>query len=85
MPSLGPPELIERFLKVRKMRAAELCRRTGILPSMISLYRRGLRKAGLETALTLERATDGAVPASSWVNFVPGPPPPNVRRFKQAS
>lgn len=82
MPGLSPPELIERFLRTRKMRPAELARRTGILPSMISMYRRGLRKAGLETALTIERATDGAVPASAWVDFSPAELP---RRLRKAS
>lgn len=59
--------LTKHGLSQRKF--SRLCRLT---QSTISLLARGVRSPGLAAAFAIERATDGAIPASSWAKAKKG-------------
>lgn len=59
--------LLRRYLKASGQRAADLSRAANIDKGLLSRWLRDERKPGLSHAYELERITDGAVPAASWV------------------
>lgn len=61
------PKLLSKFLAERDMLDRELASAVGVHISYIGYLRRGERMPGLAIALGIERHTDGAVPATSWV------------------
>ena len=56
------------YLSETSTSQAKLSEALGISRSHMSLLVSGERKPGLDLAVAIERATDGAVPASSWVD-----------------
>lgn len=56
------------YLSETSISQAKLSDALGISRSHMSLLVSGERKPGLDLAVAIERATDGAVPASSWVD-----------------
>lgn len=54
---------------------AKLADVLGISRSHMSLLVSGERKPGLDLAIAIERATNGAVPASFWVDEFPATQP----------
>jgi DNA-binding transcriptional regulator YdaS (Cro superfamily) len=57
--------LLSGFLKRRKMSKAEFAALAGVPGPQVSLWL-SRRRPGLISALKIERATEGAVPAASW-------------------
>jgi plasmid maintenance system antidote protein VapI len=55
---------LRRFLK--KTTAAELAKLTGLTPMQISHLVCGRRKASLDVAVRLEKASKGKIAAKSW-------------------
>jgi transcriptional regulator with XRE-family HTH domain len=64
------------YLSEASISQAKLSEVLGISRSHMSLLVSGERKPGLDLAVAIERATDGAVPASSWVDEVQSLPTP---------
>lgn len=56
------------YLSETSTSQAKLSEALGISRGHMSLLASGERKPSLELAVAIERATDGAVPASSWVD-----------------
>jgi transcriptional regulator with XRE-family HTH domain len=57
---------LARYLKKHKMSDAEFARRLGVQDSTVYRWRTGKRRPDIDSANAIERATNGAVPASSW-------------------
>lgn len=55
------------YLKARHATQAEFAASVGITQAALSRMLAGKITPSLTTAVRIERATDGAVPASSWV------------------
>jgi transcriptional regulator with XRE-family HTH domain len=64
---------LSKYLAEKDMTQAELCRLSGLPPPQVSEYVNGNRRPGLDAAFAIERATDGAVPASYWLEVGPIP------------
>lgn len=58
---------LQSWLEANSVTAAEMARRCEYDPSNMSKLLKGTLRPTLEMAFKIERATDGAVPASSWV------------------
>lgn len=52
-------------------KARTVARAVGLSDAEFSKIRRGRRLPTLEQAFAIERATDGAVPAASWIETAP--------------
>ena len=63
-PSAGTA-LLRRWLDEKRGRAVELAAAAGTFPSRVTAWRKGDRPRARTRAL-IERATNGAVPASAW-------------------
>lgn len=64
------------FLAETNTSQTKLSEVLGISRSHMSLIVSGERKPSLDLALAIERATDGAVPVSSWAANPPAQPSP---------
>jgi transcriptional regulator with XRE-family HTH domain len=61
-------DLLNAYLSKNEVSQSDLARRAGLHPTAISKLSTGVRKEpDLATAVAIEEATDGAVPAKSWV------------------
>lgn len=58
--------LFAKWRAKRKVSQWELSKELGIHPGMLSRYESGAGIPGLANALTIETASEGAVPARSW-------------------
>lgn len=56
---------LQKYLKTHK--ATALAEAVGISPSYLSDMKKGNRVPSLRVAFAIEEATDGAVPARSWL------------------
>lgn len=61
------PTLLAKYLKDADTTQAVFASRVGITQSTISALLRGERRAGLDVAHNIEKATRGAVPATAWL------------------
>lgn len=52
---------IVRFAKARKLLEGEAAQKLGISPQMLSDMKKGRRRPSVESALAIEKASDGAV------------------------
>jgi transcriptional regulator with XRE-family HTH domain len=71
---------LQQHLETHNIARREFADRIGVDQSVLSRFCRGLARPGLDNAVAIERATDGAVPASYWVDEAQAPsplPPPN--------
>lgn len=59
------------YLKVKSLRQHDFAGRVGATQSTISKLSAGEVKPSLELAIAIERATSGAVPATSWISEHP--------------
>lgn len=72
-PFLPPPKrprskhFLALYLARSGLRQADLAERVGVQQGTISRLASGLLTPSLDLAFAIERATDGAVPASAWV------------------
>lgn len=55
------------WLRANKMRRYQLAEKVGISATQLSAYIKGRNNPKLEVAYRIERITDGAVPATSWI------------------
>lgn len=60
------------FLSDNKIARRDFAAQIGVDQSVLSRFCNDQARPGLETAVRIERATSGAVPASSWI---PDPSP----------
>jgi DNA-binding transcriptional regulator YdaS (Cro superfamily) len=65
------PTLLDQYLRSRGELAADFARRAGVPAPSVSTWRYGRRRPGLASALRVERATLGAVPATYWEGMRP--------------
>ena len=58
------------FLKDHSLSHRAFAKRAGLddLHPMVSLWARGLARPSLETAVAIEKATDGAIPTAYWLS-----------------
>ncbi len=68
---------LRTFLKENGLRQAEFAERVGTTQGMISRLVSGVVVPSLDLAVRIERITDGAVPAASWIPKVDPIPPSN--------
>lgn len=61
------PNLLARFLDKHGLSQVEFSRMVHCSPVMVSLWTSGKRKPGLAYALVIEKVTNGAIPAFTWV------------------
>lgn len=59
------------YLSEKRISQKSFALRVGVHQSYISRLCRGEAKLGLELAFLIQRETNGAVPASIWVNDLP--------------
>jgi transcriptional regulator with XRE-family HTH domain len=57
------------YLKRHKLTQLAFAEKAGVPVPQVSLYLSAIRRPGLESALKIERATDGAVRAEDWVEL----------------
>lgn len=62
------PVLLQRYLRDAKQKPADFARATGLDEGRLSRLLRGIRRPDIDNATLIERATDGAVPATSWAS-----------------
>lgn len=60
-------EKLSQYIADAKISQAEFSRIIGVHPSVLCKYLRKKAKPSYERAYAIERATGGAVPASSWL------------------
>jgi DNA-binding transcriptional regulator YdaS (Cro superfamily) len=70
---------LQLYLETNNVARRDFADLIGVDQSVLSRFCRSLARPGLDKAVAIERLTDGAVPASSWVHAPdPSPlPPPN--------
>lgn len=61
------PDMEQLRIYLRKHKANALAEAIGISPSYLSDIKKGNRVPSLRVAFAIEDATEGAVPARSWV------------------
>jgi transcriptional regulator with XRE-family HTH domain len=66
---------LSQYLNTKNIRQAEFARLIGATQGTVSKLSKD-RQPSLDLAAKIERATDGAVPASSW---------PNIRKLLEAA
>lgn len=59
---------LQHHLETNHIARREFAETIGVDQSVLSRFCRGLARPGLDKAVAIERATDGAVPASYWVD-----------------
>jgi DNA-binding transcriptional regulator YdaS (Cro superfamily) len=59
------------YLRKKGMTQMEFARLSGLHGPMVCLWSHGKRRPGLASALAIEKATHGEVPASYWAKFNP--------------
>lgn len=57
---------LRRHLKQKGLSLTEFARIAGVPIPQVSMWRAGKRRPGLASALKVERATEGEIPASAW-------------------
>ncbi|WP_092886859.1 helix-turn-helix transcriptional regulator [Roseicitreum antarcticum] len=57
---------LSAYLSREGIRQGDFAKRVGLTQATVSRLARNAMRPRLETALTIERATGGAVPVSSW-------------------
>lgn len=62
-------EQLAKYIAAGGIRQNELAKRLKLHPSVISRFLNGVARPSLDTAFAIERATNGAVPAESWVSL----------------
>ena len=67
MCNIGGMTKLDEHLKQNSIRRRDFAEQIGVHESVLSRFCNGLARPALDTAFAIERATDGAVPASSWV------------------
>lgn len=60
------PVLLSRYLRDTKQKPADFARATGLDEGRLSRLLRGIRRPDIDNATLIEKATDSAVPATSW-------------------
>lgn len=59
---------LQHHLETNNIARREFAEQIGVDQSVLSRFCRGLARPGLDKAVAIERATDGAVPAAYWVS-----------------
>ncbi len=59
---------LKQHLETHGISRKDFAEQIGIDQSVLSRFCNSLARPGLDKAIAIERATDGAVPASSWVD-----------------
>lgn len=62
------PNRLAAYIAQSGVTQRAIARAVAASPSYINELCKGLKSPGLDLAFAIERATDGAVPASSWVS-----------------
>jgi DNA-binding transcriptional regulator YdaS (Cro superfamily) len=70
------PDLLRAYLARSKQSQRAFCRRIGSSLTLVTRYLSGARTPAGEWAFAIERATSGAVPASSWWSSATNKPRP---------
>ena len=65
-------ERLKKWLAETKLSQADFATKAGLSESLVSLLLSGQRRPGISAA-TIERATEGAVPATSWLRTLRRP------------
>ena len=68
MCNIGHMNTLDDHLKQNNIRRRDFAAEIGVHESVLSRFCNGLARPALDTAFAIERATNGAVPASSWVD-----------------
>jgi len=58
--------LLKRFLREQRLSERAFAARAGVNISLVHYAKHGKKRPGLDGAMKIERATDGAIPASAW-------------------
>ena len=66
-----PHPQLYRYLRSNRIRVKDFAALFGWSPSYTSQLLRRIKRPGLRNAALIERATGGAVPASSWIDPEP--------------
>lgn len=61
------PELLARHLKAKNQTQSAFAEANGLSSPLVSMWLSRKRRPGLRSAVALEEATGGAVPAASWL------------------
>jgi transcriptional regulator with XRE-family HTH domain len=61
------PGLLARHLKAKNLTQSAFAEAAGLSSPLISMWLSRRRRPGLKSAVALEAATGGAVPAASWL------------------
>jgi DNA-binding transcriptional regulator YdaS (Cro superfamily) len=67
MCNVGGMTKLDDHLKQNSIRRRDFAAQIGVHESVLSRFCNGLARPALDTAFAIEWATNGAVPASSWV------------------
>lgn len=67
---------LQHHLETNNIARREFADLIGVDQSVLSRFCRNLARPGLDKAIAIERATDGAVPASYWVDDFQAPAEP---------
>jgi transcriptional regulator with XRE-family HTH domain len=59
--------MLRQFIRNSGLTQTQWAERFGVTSSYLSVLLQGGRKPSLQLAVRIERETDGAVPATSWV------------------
>lgn len=70
---------LQHHLETNNIARREFADRIGVDQSVLSRFCRGLARPGLDKAVAIERATDGSVPASYWVDEIQSLPSPALK------
>ena len=71
MARVDPSKFLCGYLTRRQITKTEFARSIGVNRAYFYMLCSGGRRAGLAVATLIDRATRSAVPAESWVSFVP--------------
>lgn len=66
----GGMTTLATYLASARITQEEFAKKVGLKQAAISRLARGLSRPSLEAAVAIERITEGAVPAASWVPIV---------------
>lgn len=62
---------LAEYLEQRRIRQEDFAVSIGVTQATVSRLARRAMRPGLDLALEIEKATDGAVPVASWASVIP--------------
>ena len=71
--------LLKKYQRETQSTQAQLAERFSVSSVLVHYWLTGQRKPGLRTALAIEQATGGAIPAACWLTRVSGHGAPSAK------